>query len=274
MAEDYPDQLRPDLAIVRRIKEHRAARNLSQNQLAKLIGFPQSCISQIETGKRRLTDGIAEALDKELGTHGEFTMLLEMSRALLIEPGAREVLSREPEAERIRVFNSSVIPGLLQTPDYALALTRASRPNDPEAHILELVAARKQRQQRVFNKELPPVYRAVIDEAALARPVGTDRVMADQLSQLLSYGANRRVRVKMLPCSAREHGVMGGSLFLLDLRGGTLAMVENFRTAQGIESARDVVEYQELYDAVDGAALTVEDSAEMVRQYMKEYEND
>lgn len=272
VAEEHPARLNPDIAIIRRIKEHRTARGLSQNQLAHLIGYPQSCVSQIETGKRRLTDGIAEALDKHLSTHGEFTLLLEMSRALLIEPGAREVLSREPEAARIRVFDSSVIPGLLQTREYARALIRRGLPRDSAQDVEERAAERMRRQQRVFERPDPPFYRAIIDESALARPVGTRGVMAGQLAKLLSYRAEHLAKVQVLPFSSGDHGMQGGSLFLLDLPGGTLAMVENFRLAQGVECARDVVEYQELFDAVDRQALTVEESAEVISGYKKDYE--
>jgi transcriptional regulator with XRE-family HTH domain len=273
VAEEHPARLNPDIAIIRRIKEHRTARGLSQNQLAHLIGYPQSCVSQIETGKRRLTDGIAEALDKHLSTHGEFTLLLEMSRALLIEPGAREVLSREPEAARIRVFASSSVPGLLQTEDYARALIRRGLPRDSASDVSERAAERMRRQARVFDQADPPFYRAVVDEAVLARPVGSKAVMAAQLQKLVSLRENQLKKVQVVPFETFEHGLQGGSLYLLDLRGGTLAMLENFRTAQGVESPREVAEYQELFDAADWQALSVDESAELIDRYRKEYEN-
>jgi hypothetical protein len=126
-----------------------------------------------------------------------------MARALLIEPGAREVLSREPGAARIRAFTSSVMPGLMQTEDYAHALTRVTRPTDSAAEVRELVAARMQRQRHTVERERPPLYRAVIDEAALARPVGTNSVMADQMRRLLAYAENSRVRVQVIPYRTR-----------------------------------------------------------------------
>jgi hypothetical protein len=101
-----------------------------------------------------------------------------------------------------------------------------------------------------------------------------NQVMHAQLAKLVAYAKNPRVRVQIIPYAAREHGMLGGSLVLLDLPGGPLALVENFRTAQGIELPREVVEYQELYEAVDREALTVMESAELIGEYMKEYAHD
>lgn len=274
MASEYPTQLDPHAVIRIRIKAHREKLEMGQRDFASFLGYQQSSIAKYESGDRRITDKVAEVLDEKLDTRGEFVTLLAMARALLIEPGARDVLARESDAERIRVFNSSVIPGLLQTEEYALALTRKSRHNDSIDEISELVAARMQRQRLALGKDRPPLYRAVIDEAALARPIGMNQVMHAQLAKLVTYAKNPRVRVQIIPYAAREHGMLGGSLVLLDLPGGPLALVENFRTAQGVELPREVVEYQELYEAVDREALTVMESAELIGEYMKEYAHD
>jgi transcriptional regulator with XRE-family HTH domain len=260
--------------IARRLKAHRLRRGLSQRQLAELIGYPASYIARIETAKQRPSDKVAAALDEKLDTNGEFADLLEMARALVIEPGAREVLAKEATAERIRTFVSSTVPGLLQTSDYAHDLTVAARPNDPGEEIGEVVAARLGRQRKVFDRDDPPLYRAVIDEAALARPVGPDAVMAAQLRALLKVGTHHRNRVQILPFHAREYAMMGGTLVLLDLEGGrTAALVENFRTAQPVESPSEVVECQELFEAVQSSALDGKASAELIRRYIKEYDH-
>lgn len=272
MASEYPAQLNPREVIRLRLKAHREKLGMSQREFATFLGYQQSTIAKVESGERNITDKIAEMLDDRLDTRGEFATLLAMARALLIEPGAREVISREPEAERIRVFSSSAMPGLLQTPEYAAALTQESRPNDSPDEVAELVAARMQRQRLALGRVNPPLYRAVVDEAVLARPVGTNRVMLSQLEKLLSCRGNKRVRVQVLPYVARQHGMMGGSLYLFDLPGGTVVMVENFRSGQGVQAPAEVVEYEELFEAAERKALPVEDSAELISRYAKEYE--
>ncbi|MBB1256751.1 helix-turn-helix transcriptional regulator [Streptomyces sp. OF3] len=235
--------LSPDAMIARRLRQHREARNLSQRALADLVGYPQSYISRAENQLQRIGDGLAEALDEKLGTNGEFVALLEMARALLIEPGARNVVKKETQAARIRVFTSSIIPGLLQTERYARGLLRTGLPRESTDDITERVAARMDRRSRVFGKKDRPLYRAVIDEAALARRVASDEVMAEQLHALLGYEEDPHLRVLVLPFGAGEHGMMGGSLDLLDLEsGGTIALVESFRTGEPVESPRGVVE--------------------------------
>ena len=99
--------------------------------------------------------------------------------------------------------------------------------------------------------------------------------MTGQLRALLVSGAHHRNRVQVLPFGAGEHGMMGGSLNLLDLDGGgTIALVENFRTAKAVESPLAVVEYEELFEAVQNAALSADSSADLIRLYLKEYDNE
>jgi transcriptional regulator with XRE-family HTH domain len=267
-------QLGPDQMIARRLREHREAHGLSQGALAKLIGYPQSYISKVENGKQRPGDGLSEALDAHFGTHGEFVALLEMARALLIEPGAREVVAKELVSVRLRTFASGVIPGLLQTEDYARSQFRKGRPRDTEDQIEERVAARLNRHVKLFGRDDPPFYRAVIDEAALARPAHSKKVMADQLRALLPYQNHPRIRVHVLPFTAYDHGMQGGSLNLLDLEaGGTVALVESFRTGQPVESPREVVEYEELFEAVQHEALPVHESGDLIRRYIEDYDD-
>ncbi|WP_165985526.1 helix-turn-helix transcriptional regulator [Streptomyces sp. YIM 98790] len=267
--------LGPDAMIVKRLKAHRERLGLSQRELAETIGYPQSYIARIETRKQRPSDAVAAALDEALGAHGEFTHLLEMARALLIEPGAREVVAKETEAVRLRAFTSGVIPGLLQTEDYARSQFRKGLPGDSEEEIEEKVAERVRRHVRVFGRGEPPFYRAVIDEAALARPAHSKKVMAQQLRVLLSCQEKPRIRIQVVPFSAYDHGMQSGSLFLLDLaEGGTIGLVESFGTARAIEAAREVAFYSELYESVQRLALSEEESSTFIARYIEEYENE
>ncbi|SFC13131.1 helix-turn-helix domain-containing protein [Streptomyces aidingensis] len=267
--------LSPDAMIARRLRAHRERLGISQREVAVMTGYPQSYIARIETMKQRPSDAVAAMLDEKLGAHREFTDLLEMARELLIEPGAREVVSKETEAVRLRAFTSGVIPGLLQTEDYARSQFRKGLPWDSEEDIAEKAAARVRRHVRVFGKDDPPFYRAVIDEAALARPAHSQRVMAGQLRVLLAYQENPRIKIHVVPFRAYDHGMQSGSLFLLDLEeGGTIGLVESFGTARAVESAREVAFYEELYESVQRLALSEEESSAIIGRYIKDYENE
>ncbi|WP_173019558.1 helix-turn-helix domain-containing protein [Streptomyces alkaliphilus] len=263
--------LTPDRLLARRLREHREARGLSLRGMGDLIGYPHSYVSRMETGKQRPSDAVAERLDRELGTSGEFVSLLEMARAHLIEAGAKVILDRETEAVRVESFTSSVIPGLLQTEEYAHGLTRAGIPGAEEEEIRERVGVRMKRQE-LLTKEKPPVYRAVIDEAALARPVGGHAVMREQLSRLITRQGHPNITVQILPSEAGAHGMMGGSLLLLDLETGPpVALVESFRTGVPIESRWEYVECAEIFQVARQMALPVDESTELIRRYEKEY---
>ncbi|MBB1261451.1 DUF5753 domain-containing protein [Streptomyces alkaliterrae] len=185
------------------------------------------------------------------------------------------MIARESEAIRVRVFTSSVIPGVLQTEAYARGLLRAGLPHDSASETEDRVAARLKRRTRRLDRRDPPLYRAVIDQAALLRPVAGPKVMSDQLRLLLSFQDNIHVRIQVLPLTAGEHGMMGGSLNLLDLEsGGTLALVESFRTGEAIEAPREIVEYEELFEAAKESSLSVDDSANLFTRYLQEYDND
>ncbi|MEV0962388.1 Scr1 family TA system antitoxin-like transcriptional regulator [Streptomyces sp. NPDC049910] len=142
-------------------------------------------------------------------------------------------------------------------------------PRDEEEEIREKAIERIR-----IERADPPFSRAVIDEAALSRPVSSNHVMHEQLRALLTFQQYPHVRIQIIATDAREHGMMGGSLDLLDLPGGTVALVESFRTGQAVESSRAVVEYEELFEAAQRAALPEEASTAIIRRYMERYENE
>ncbi|MBB5937372.1 DUF5753 domain-containing protein [Streptomyces zagrosensis] len=186
----------------------------------------------------------------------------------------RVVVRGEETATRIQVFGSSLIPGILQTEDYAQALFRASLPGEPEEQIAELVAARMARKM-VFEKQEKPFYWAIMDEAALKRPVGGCACMRSQLRAVLSAARAPHVSVQVLPFVQREHPLMGGSLSLLTLAtGATIAYVESFATGQPIESPRRILELTQRFDVARSQALPEDESLDMFRGYLKEYENE
>ncbi|WP_182607904.1 helix-turn-helix domain-containing protein [Streptomyces alkaliphilus] len=263
--------LTPDRLLARRLREHREARGLSLRGMGDLIGYPHSYVSRMETGKQRPSDAVAERLDRELGTSGEFVSLLEMARAHLIEAGVRMVLSRETEAVRIQGFASSVLPGLLQTERYARALLRAGIPGETEEEIEERVAVRMRRQE-ILAREKPPLYQVLLDEATLARPVGGPHVMCEQLARLADRQEEKNISIQVIPFLAGSHGMMGGSLLMMDLETGSpMALVESFRTGVPIESRWEYVECAEVFVAARAMALSEKDSTDLIRRYEKEF---
>src|SRR5215212_8514340 len=121
----------------------------------------------------------------------------------------------EAAAAEFQFYESELVPGLLQTEDYARAVYRASRPDLPRDAIERQVALRLERQRKTFGRSRPPCIIAVVNAAVLARPVGGARVLADQVRSLCAARGLGHVDVRVLPWSAGAHAAMTGAFGLL-----------------------------------------------------------
>ncbi|GAA4680864.1 Scr1 family TA system antitoxin-like transcriptional regulator [Streptomyces youssoufiensis] len=261
----------PRVLLGRRLRRLRERTGISLRVLADAVHYPHSYLSRVERGQQLPSQTLAEALDAHFNADELFVELLAAAREAAIPDYGRVVVRGEEAATRIQVFNSSLIPGLLQTEEYAHALSCVSLPGESEEQIAALVAARMARKM-VFEKEEKPFYWAIMDEAALKRPVGGFACMANQLRSVLTVAQSRHVLVQVLPFVQGEHPLLGGSLSLLTLANGTTtAYVESFATGQTIESPQRVLEVTQRFDMARSQALPEEESLDMVCGYLKEY---
>ncbi|SFD26830.1 helix-turn-helix domain-containing protein [Streptomyces aidingensis] len=269
-----PDEITGRELIRRQLKRLRESSGLSMQQLADEFHYSKGRYADMESGRTLPTKEFAAVLDQRFKPLLKFTELLSNVRDALIAEHMKEMLPKEQAAVRIQTFSSSVMPGLLQTEEYARALTRASIPGAPDDQIAARVSLRMER-QLLFFREDPPFYWAILDEAVLARTVGTDEVMAEQLRHLEEIILNPRNKVQILPFAAREHGMMGGSLNLWTLRDGrTVALAESFGPGEPIESPTRVSFYSEMFDEVKINALSPEGSLRLIRRYLKDYHHE
>ena len=123
----------------------------------------------------------------------------------------------ESRAAEIYSFQVAVVPGLLQTRDYAETVIRTAEPEASEEQIDRFIELRMARQQRLTDDD-PVEVRAVIDEAALRRPVGGADVMAAQLSRLISLGNRSNVTILVLPTSVGAHASPDGGFDVFRMR--------------------------------------------------------
>jgi transcriptional regulator with XRE-family HTH domain len=268
------DKVTPHTLLGKRLRRERQDAGLSLRALAEQLGYPHSYLSLIETGKRLPSEDVARALDTFFETRGLFVDLLEMAHDSLIPDYSRRIVNKEPEAERIQVFTSSLIPGLLQTEEYARELFRRSLPGEPEDQVHERVAVRMRR-KGIFEREEPPYFWALMDEAALKRPIGSSKCMTEQLHHLLQVADKPRISIHIVPFAEGAHPLLGGCLTLLTLRnGGTMAFVESFASGDQVESPRRVLELTERLDVARSMALSDVKSLELIQNYLREYEGD
>ncbi|MGH3903750.1 MAG: helix-turn-helix domain-containing protein [Pseudonocardiaceae bacterium] len=122
----------------------------------------------------------------------------------------------EQAATTVRQFELALVPGLLQTSDYARALMTTLAPTRPIEVLENRVAARMIR-QHVLTGADPLTYEVILSEAVLRCPVGANRVMRSQLERLLELTSQPNITIQVLPFSAGPHPGMEGALTLLTL---------------------------------------------------------
>jgi transcriptional regulator with XRE-family HTH domain len=175
----------------------------------------------------------------------------------------------EGEAEDLLTFELAVIPGLLQTEDYARALNEEGPAEIDADEIEERVKVRTER-QRILDRADPVRLFAVIDEAALRRPVGTPEVMRAQLQHLIDMAARPKITIQVLPFAAGPHPGTGGRFTILTFPGAATPDAVYIATIAGellIESGVD--RYRSVFRRLNAKALSPEATIEMLDKMMR-----
>ncbi|MFG3708192.1 helix-turn-helix domain-containing protein [Micromonospora sp. NPDC047670] len=123
-------------------------------------------------------------------------------------------LGLEAAAALIRSYEVQFVPGLLQTREYARAVVLLGHARAAPAEIERRVALRMQR-QRLLRRENPPLLWAVVDEAALRRPIGGPEVMRGQVTALIEATRSPHIRLQVVPFAAGGHAAAGGAFTIL-----------------------------------------------------------
>ena len=121
----------------------------------------------------------------------------------------------EAAARSIRTYEQQVVPGLLRSEEYAIAMIRAARLGDTDTEMEQRVHVRMARQS-LLTQDDPIDLRVVLDEAVLSRPVGGDAVMRDQLIRLIEAARLPNVIMQILPFAAGPHAGMDGTFAILE----------------------------------------------------------
>jgi len=256
----------------------REAAGLTQEEVAGRLEWDPSKLSRIENRQvgiiardlRKLLDmyDVADVEQRE----GYFAMAREgkqrawwQSYGDVIPSEYGTLIGLETEAVTISSYGQELVPGLLQTADYARAVIRAFRPDDTADEITRRVEVRLAR-QAVLARDDPPRLWAVISEAVVRRAVGGQAVMAEQLRALASERERAVVTVQVLPFSAGEHPAMAGSFVILDFPDPEPAAVylENASSALYLERITDVQRYAGMFRFVQAAALGPKESRDML----------
>lgn len=171
----------------------------------------------------------------------------------------------EAAASELSVFNVELIPGLLQTPDYARALFRSSAPPKTDTEIERMLTVRLER-QKLLGQSDPLHMWLVLDEVALLRPVGGREVMRGQLHHLIQAAQKPHITVQILPLSAGAHQAMDDPFAVLNFADDEPSAVylENLVSSLYLEGQDDVKRYTVLFDHLRATALSTRESIDVI----------
>lgn len=169
-------------------------------------------------------------------------------------------------ATSIRMVNPRLVPGLVQTEDYARTVLAAGRPENLE----DLVPARLQRQHVLSRDENPAALWLVLEESVLRRPVGSEEVMRAQLEKLLAIAETPRHVVQIIPSGTQVVHDSGCSYGVLSFdEGADVVHVDGFPRGYVLAEPCDVREASRAYDLLKAAAHGPEESALLIESVIK-----
>ncbi|MFB6814072.1 Scr1 family TA system antitoxin-like transcriptional regulator [Streptomyces sp. NPDC056347] len=211
----------PRAAYGARLRSSREGRGWTQDELADLAGYSGRHISAIETGRKPPTLRFSRSMDTVFGftsTAESFERAwAELRNGSLLE-GFPEYLGQENRAAEIRLFDIGVIPGLLQTPEYATVLEegnvrRGTITPDQAAERVEALLDR----QATLNRRVPPMLIVVLDESCIRRVIGGPAVMERQMAHLIDFAERSNTVLQLAPYAMGERRPFGRQVNLLTL---------------------------------------------------------
>jgi transcriptional regulator with XRE-family HTH domain len=252
------------------IKLWREEAGVSRQALAGEAGYDGEYVKSMECGRRRPTLRLLQIADQLCGARGKLVAAHEFLKPEPFPARSQEYMAIEAEAIVVHHYALGLIPGLLQTGEYARALISESCPPLDDETVEERVRARLSRQE-ALTRRTKTVYGFVIHEAALCTEVGGRDVMRRQLLKLLEIGALRNVSIQVLPFGRCNGLALNGSFVLLEtVDHEHFAYVEGPETSV-LQSDADKVSYlAQVHGMIRMQALGVEESAGFIGKVAEE----
>ena len=259
----------------------RAGAGLTSGGAAGLVGWHQSKVSRIETGASGVKTADVRLLLDAYGVKD--SQLRQLLLALagsedgsrdhwwhayrgVLPPTYRDFISLESQASAMRTLETSVVPGLLQTPEYARAVTRAAVDDLDDEKLDALVEVRLARQD-VLRSQPPLELSAVLDEAVLRREVGGPEVMARQLARLVEAARLPQIRLQVLPFAAGAHIGITGPFVIFSFSSTSdldVVVLDHLTSSLYLERKEDLQAYTEAFNSLRQHALSPEDSLDYI----------
>ncbi|WP_019632261.1 helix-turn-helix domain-containing protein [Actinomadura atramentaria] len=262
------------------LRELREKAGITCADLGKALGWSESKVSRIETGQSGIKANDLDSLLNYWKVDAEVREALQTLRRQSHHRGwwnsYADAFPRwfegyaglEDEATALTIYRQDLVPGLMQTDEYASAVIRAHRPSVTADELERLQSVRSTR-QAVLTRRKPLEVWAVLDEAVLRRVVGGPAVMGEQLRHLLTVAAYPNVTLQVLPFEQGAHASMGTSFIHLqysEAGSSDIIYIEALTSSQYLEEPDDIERYTVVSNHLRASALSPEASVAFIRR--------
>jgi transcriptional regulator with XRE-family HTH domain len=269
------------------LRQAREARGLTQQDVADKMDWSLSKVTRIESGEVSVSASDLFVLLQVLGINDEAVVAqltndarVSRRQRWLADPRVRDNLTKstqqliqfEMEAVSMRHFHTMLVPGILQTPEYANATLNTFRGPLSDTQISVRLQNRMQRQQDLLTREDLPEIFVLLDESVLHREVGGPVVMAGQLDRLLQEMRSGRANIRIVPFARAATIALMGPFIVLEMkdRAGSILYREERLNDEVVHASTEVARHREVFETLWKAALDDEASTQLIAQRAKE----
>jgi hypothetical protein len=254
------------------LRRARMAAGTSQEQLGQHVGYSASLVGKVETGERPPSRDFAERCDRTLpAADGLFTRLYPLIRRWEggYPPWFGDWIDDERRATSICCWEPLIVPGLLQTTDYARAVFEGWRAADSAVELDQMVSTRMERQS-IFERPDPPSLWAIMDEGVLRRRIGSAKIMYDQLVHLADMLDRPRTTIQVVLAEVGAHVGLSGAFAIMSVNGTSMVYLEGPDRGQITEMPSVVARVSADFDTLRAEALARGASRDLIRRVAEE----
>lgn len=266
-----------------RLKQLRLEKGMTADDVAVQLMVSATKISRLETGARGVSPrdvrdlcgiyGVSDDVREQLMTLAKQSR--ESSWWQQHDSQYSTWLELEAAAASIASYKADVLPGLLQTDDYARAVVEATLPDPSEEKVTQLAESRRER-RRLLDGEAPLELWTVLDEAVVHRVIGGTAVMQEQVEELVRRAAQANVTIQMIPFDAGAHPALNSTFEILHFEQAApdVVYVEGLLGQHYLESPRDLTRYRRVFDHLRAIALAPKDTVARLTAVAKSFASD
>ncbi|WP_110945606.1 helix-turn-helix domain-containing protein [Streptomyces avicenniae] len=279
----------PRRQLGRYLRDLRMQASITVRAAARELEWSEQKIWRIETGQVAMRVLDVRAMCEMYGAPNDLT---EALKSLARETKARGwwhaygdalpewfdlYVGLEEAASELRWYENKLIPGLLQTTDYAAEIIRTHSPSLSESEVERRVHLRMDRQSILMRPVSAPTLRIVLAECVLRQLVGAPKVMATQLAHLAYVSANQNVNLRVVPFDVSNPGVLSGAFTVLQFPEGRMAepptvYVEGFTGGLYLDKPDEVRRFEAAFQKIWDAAVDDQASQRLIAEAARSYE--